>query len=261
MSERVKALLGLIARLRAPDGCAWDREQTFRTIAPYTIEEAYEVADAIERGDRAALKDELGDLLFQVVFHAQMASEEGAFGFDDIAEAIVTKMVRRHPHVFGAEAQRTADEQTVAWEALKAAERAAASTGPARTLDGIAAGLPALLRAQKLQKRVARVGFEWPDLSGVFAKLDEEIGELKEAIASGSRDDMEAELGDVLFVLTNVAMKLGTDPETALRRTNAKFVRRFEAVEARLAERGKTPESSTLEEMDALWTEVKRSGL
>jgi tetrapyrrole methylase family protein/MazG family protein/ATP diphosphatase len=258
---RIADLLALMARLRGADGCPWDQAQNFSTIAPYTVEEAYEVADAIERNDMAALKDELGDLLFQVVFHAQMAAEAGAFAFADVVDAIQAKMVRRHPHVFGDAGPRTAGEQTLDWERLKAAERAQ-RPAPDSILDDIPRALPALPRAAKLQKLASGAGFDWPDAASVFDKLDEEIGELKQALADeSSPDHVESELGDVLFVVANLALKLGHDPEMALSSTNAKFVRRFRHVEALLRAKGKTPSQSTLAEMDALWTQAKAEGL
>jgi tetrapyrrole methylase family protein/MazG family protein/ATP diphosphatase len=249
-------LLAIMDRLRDPDGgCAWDLEQSFATIAPYTVEEAYEVADAIERGDLKDLKEELGDLLFQVVFHARMAREQGAFDFADVAAAISDKMIRRHPHVFGDVSHRTAGEQTVAWEVLKQQERA----GKARhgILDDVPVGLPALTRAVKLSKRAARVGFVWPSVKEVLDKLDEEVAELKAEVAGGDIDRLRGELGDVLFVIANLARTLDIEPEDALRATNAKFVRRFGYIEDALAARGKTPEMSDLAEMDALWDEAK----
>jgi tetrapyrrole methylase family protein/MazG family protein/ATP diphosphatase len=244
-----------MARLRDPvDGCAWDLEQTFATIAPYTIEEAYEVADAIERGDMAELRDELGDLLLQVVFHARMAEEAGAFGFDDVARAVTDKMIRRHPHVFGDARFRTSAEQTRAWEEAKAGERAAKGAG---WLDAVAVTLPALTRAVKLSSRAARVGFVWPTLAEVMAKLREEVAELEAEVDGGERARIRDELGDVLFVCANIARTLDIDPEDALRNTNAKFVRRFGHIEKSLAESGRTPADSTLAEMDALWDEAK----
>jgi tetrapyrrole methylase family protein/MazG family protein/ATP diphosphatase len=257
-------LLDIMARLRAPDGgCAWDLAQTFATIAPYTVEEAYEVADAIERGSMTDLAEELGDLLLQVVFHAQMAKEAGAFDFEDVARGISAKMVRRHPHVFGEANARTAAEQTEAWEEIKALERsrktaAAANAGPVGRLADVALALPALTRATKLSRRAARAGFAWPDIGGVLAKLHEEVAELEVEVAAGDLDKARRELGDVLFVCANIARELDVDPEAALRETNAKFVRRFEFVEQALAERGSSPEESTLAEMDALWDEAKR---
>jgi ATP diphosphatase len=251
----IDRLLAIMARLRDPQrGCPWDVEQTFDTIAPYTIEEAYEVADAIQRRDWDDLQGELGDLLLQVVYHARMAEEEGRFDFADVARGIGDKMVRRHPHVFGpADDSRTAEEQTHAWEAQKAAERDAAGTGA--TLDGVALGLPALTRALKLQKRLARVGFDWPEESGVLEKIAEEAREIGEARAGGG--DVEGEVGDLLFAIVNYARHLGVDPEAALRRSNAKVERRFAAVEARLAERGMTPQQAELGDMDALWDAAK----
>lgn len=250
-------LLEIMRRLRDPEtGCPWDIEQDFSTIAPYTIEEAYEVADAIEREAWDELKGELGDLLFQSVFHAQMATERGLFTFDEVADTMSDKMVARHPHVFGDESnQKSADQQTRDWETIKAAERA--SKKQKGTLDGVAVGLPALLRAVKLQKRAARVGFDWPDIRHVVDKIVEEAGELAEARDTMSQTEIEEEFGDLLFVMANLARHLDLDPEAALRATNQKFIRRFEAVEAKLAERGKQPEESTLEEMDGLWDAVK----
>lgn len=250
-------LIEIMRRLRDPDtGCPWDIEQDFATIAPYTIEEAYEVADAIEREAWNELKDELGDLLLQVVFHAQIARDKGLFAFDDVADAIADKMVARHPHVFGDESRdKSAEQQTRDWEAVKAAERAAkAQTG---VLDGVAQGLPALLRAVKLQKRAARVGFDWPDASQVLEKITEEAAELREAADTLPHDKVEEEFGDLLFVMANLARHMGVEPETALRRANAKFTRRFDAIETALAENGRRPEDSDLEEMDALWDAAK----
>jgi tetrapyrrole methylase family protein/MazG family protein/ATP diphosphatase len=252
-------LVEIMARLRSPDGgCPWDLEQTFATIAPYTVEEAYEVADAIERGDLADLKEELGDLLLQVVFHARMAEEQGAFDFAAVAQAINDKMVRRHPHVFGDAHHRSAAEQTEAWEAIKAQERAAKSAVPvASLLDDVPVGLPALTRAVKLSKRAARVGFVWPSAAEVLAKLHEEIAELEAEVAAGDVDKARDELGDVLFVCANLARELDIDPEAALRGTNAKFVRRFNFIEAELASKGSSPAQSDLAEMDALWDAAK----
>ena len=251
-------LLEIMRRLRDPKtGCPWDIEQDFATIAPYTIEEAYEVADAIEREAWDELKGELGDLLFQSVFHAQMASERGLFDFNQVADTMSDKMVARHPHVFGDESRdKSADQQTRDWETIKAAERA--SKAQQGTLDGVAVGLPALLRALKLQKRAARVGFDWPDTSHVIDKIVEEAKELNEARDTLSQAEVEEEFGDLLFVMANLGRHLGLDPESALRATNAKFTRRFEKVEAKLADTGKTPQESNLEEMDALWDDVKR---
>ena len=250
-------LINIMARLRDPvNGCAWDIEQTFASIAPYTVEEAYEVADAIERGDLNDLRDELGDLLLQVVFHSRMAEEAGHFAFDDVADAISEKMIRRHPHVFGAPAARTSAEQVKAWEVIKAQERAIKG-GNASLLDDVPAGLPALTRAVKLSKRAASVGFVWPTISQVVEKLDEEIGELKVEIAAQDMAKIRDELGDVLFVAANIARTLEIDPEDALRATNAKFMRRFQFIEAALQAKGKTPEHSDLAEMDALWDQAK----
>ena len=252
-------LVEIMARLRSPgDGCPWDLEQSFATIAPYTVEEAYEVADAIERGDLADLKEELGDLLLQVVFHARMAEEQGAFGFADVAEAISAKMVRRHPHVFGEARRRSASEQTEAWEAIKAEERASkARTATPSLLDDVPVGLPALTRAVKLSRRAARVGFVWPSAAEVLAKLREEVAELEAEVAAGDVGKAQDELGDVLFVCANLARELDIDPEAALRGTNAKFMRRFKYIEAELAARGSSPEQSDLAEMDALWNAAK----
>ena len=250
-------LLEIMRALRDPEtGCPWDIEQTFATIAPYTIEEAYEVSDAIEREAWDELKGELGDLLFQSVFHAQMAEEAGLFSFNDVADTMSDKMVLRHPHVFGDESRdKSAEQQTKDWEAIKAAERAGkAQKG---TLEGVAVGLPALLRALKLQNRAARVGFDWPDASHVLDKIVEESRELVEARDQLSQAEVEEEFGDLLFVMANLARHMGVDPEGALRAANAKFTKRFEGVEAKLAALGKRPEDSDLEEMDALWDAVK----
>ncbi|MEY4984644.1 MAG: hypothetical protein RIR62_2910 [Pseudomonadota bacterium] len=248
-------LLEIMRRLRDPEtGCPWDVEQDFASIAPYTIEEAHEVADAIERQAWDELKGELGDLLLQVVFHARMAEERGWFGFDDVAAGIADKMVARHPHVFGAESRdKTPEQQTVDWERIKAAERGAA----ARVLDGVALGLPALTRAVKLQKRAARVGFDWPSTDQVVAKIAEEAAELVEARDRLTEAEVAEEFGDLLFVMANLARHLKVDPEAALRAANAKFTRRFGRIEDWLAEGGKTPVQSDLEEMDALWNRAK----
>ncbi len=254
----IDRLVEIMARLRDPvTGCPWDVAQSFASVAPYTIEEAYEVADAIAREAWDELRGELGDLLFQSVFHARMAEEAGLFSFHDVARAMADKMVARHPHVFGDQAGiDSADAQTENWEAVKAAERA----GKAQhgVLDGVAVGLPALLRAYKLQKRAARVGFDWPDLAPVLDKVAEEAREVAEARDRAAPDALAEEVGDLLFVVANLARHLGVEPEAALRQANAKFIRRFEAVEARLAAGGRRPEDSTLEEMDALWDAVKR---
>lgn len=255
----MERLLAIMARLRDPeDGCPWDQEQTFATIAPYTVEEAYEVADAIERGNLPDLKEELGDLLLQVVFHARMAEEQGAFDFTDVVRAINDKMVRRHPHVFADEAYANLADQKAGWDEIKAAERAAKGAGgPKSLLDDVPVGLPGLTRAVKLSKRAATVGFVWPTVQDVVAKLHEEVGELLEEVEAGDLAKAREELGDVLFVAANLARTLDIDPEDAVRYTNAKFVRRFQYVEQRLAERGRTPEQSDLAEMDALWDEAK----
>ncbi|WP_114964711.1 nucleoside triphosphate pyrophosphohydrolase [Alkalilacustris brevis] len=250
-------LLEIMRRLRDPQtGCPWDIEQDFASIAPYTIEEAYEVADAIARGDMPALEGELGDLLLQVVYHAQMGDEAGHFSFDSIARAICDKMVARHPHVFGSESRdKTAAQQVQDWERVKAAERAARDQGG--VLDDVALGLPALMRAVKLQKRAARVGFDWPETAQVVDKIIEEARELVEARDSLGKAEIEEEFGDLLFVMANLARHLGIDPEAALRGTNDKFTRRFRAVEAELAAQGRRPEDSDLAEMDALWNDAK----
>lgn len=250
-------LRAIMRALRDPEtGCPWDIEQTFATIAPYTIEEAYEVADAIERAAWDELKGELGDLLFQSVFHAQMAEEAGLFSLDDVADTMSDKMVTRHPHVFGAESRnKSAEQQSRDWEAIKAAERA--DKAEKGTLDGVALGLPALLRAHKLQKRAARVGFDWPSAREVLDKILEESQELVEAQAEADQEHILEEYGDLMFVMANLGRHLGVEPEAALRAANAKFERRFGRVEALLAARGKRPEDSTLAEMDALWTTAK----
>ena len=250
-------LVEVMRRLRDPDnGCPWDIEQDFGTIAPYTIEEAYEVADAIERQAWDELEGELGDLLLQVVYHGQMGAEAGQFDVESIARRVTAKMIDRHPHVFGSESRdKPAEQQVQDWETQKARERE--GSGERRTLDGVAKGLPALLRALKLQKRLARVGFDWGDTGPVLEKLAEELRELNEAKGL-SRDAVEDEFGDILFVLVNLARHWDIDPEAALRRTNAKVERRFTLVEDRLAARGSSPAQATLDEMDALWGAVKR---
>src|SRR5438067_627302 len=255
MTRPINRLLAIMARLRDPEhGCPWDREQDFATIAPYTIEEAYEVADAIERGDLAALKDELGDLLLQVVFHARMAEEAGHFAFDDVAEGIADKMLRRHPHVFGDAQIKSVAAQNEAWEAHKAAEREAAGTAES-VLDGVALALPALLRAGKISRRAARIGFDWPDARAVIPKLAEEIAELEAELDQGADPAVvEEEMGDLLFAAANLARKLDIEPETALRRATTKFERRFRQVEALAAERGI---GADLDALEALWQEVK----
>jgi MazG family protein len=259
----IEDLLTIMRRLRAREGgCPWDVEQTFATIAPYTIEEAYEVAGAIEDEDWPALKDELGDLLFQVVFHAQMASERGLFDFGDVVAGAVDKMVRRHPHVFADLAGiDTADAQTVAWEAHKKKERAAkAASGDASLMDDVPSALPALLRALKLQKRAASVGFDWASAPKVIEKLTEEANEIAEAQAEGApQEKIAEEVGDLLFVVANLARHLKVDPENALRSANEKFVRRFKFIEQSLAAEGKSPALATLDEMENLWQQAKAS--
>lgn len=260
--DRIEALLEVMARLRDPDsGCPWDRQQTFATIAPFTLEEAYEVADAIERNALDELRDELGDLLFQVVFHARMAEEAGHFAFPDVIEAVVDKMIRRHPHVFGDEEIADAEAQTAAWEAQKAHERADRAEDEAvhSALDGVAVALPALTRAEKLQKRAARVGFDWPDVSGAMDKVHEEIEEVRAELSGDDREALTAEVGDLLFACVNVARFSGVDPETALRHANAKFERRFRAVEAGFRTRGESLQDASLEAMDAEWESIKRA--
>lgn len=258
--DPIGRLLGIMARLRDPDsGCPWDKLQDFATIAPYTIEEGYEVAEAATRRDMAALKDELGDLLFQVVYHARMAEEAGAFTFADVADAIADKMVRRHPHVFGDAAAREAAAHSEAWEAQKAAERRARSQEG--TLAGVPATLPALTRAEKLTRRAARVGFDWPDADAVLDKLAEETAELRAELGGADQDRLEDELGDMLFVLANLGRKLKLDPEAALRRANEKFVARFTGVELHLAARGLTPGELPLAALEEAWQAVKLHGV
>ena len=253
----IERLLEIMRRLRDPDtGCPWDIEQTFDTIAPYTIEEAYEVVDAIERKDWPELEGELGDLLLQTVYHTAMGEEDGTFSFQSVVRAISDKMVARHPHVFGEESRnKSAEQQTRDWEAIKATERARKKQGGA--LDGVAVGLPALLRAYKLQNRAARVGFDWPSTDQVIDKIQEEAAELVEARDELTHAEMTEEFGDLMFVMANLARHLNIEPEAALRAANAKFTRRFEGVEAKLKEMGKSPDQSDLAEMDALWNAVK----
>ena len=248
-------LLEIMRRLRDPKtGCPWDIEQDFDSIAPYTIEEAYEVADAIARKNWGDLEGELGDLLLQTVYHTAMGEEAGHFTFETVTKSIADKMVARHPHVFGDESRdKSAEQQTADWEAIKASERGTTS----RTLDGVAASLPALTRAVKLQKRAARVGFDWPDTSHVLDKIIEEAGELIEARDTLTQKEVTEEFGDLMFVMANLARHLGVDPEEAVRGTNAKFLRRFNAVEDELEAKGKTPAQSDLAEMDELWDQVK----
>lgn len=262
----IARLIAVMAKLRDPDGgCPWDLEQTFETIAPYTIEEAYEVAEAITLGDMNALRDELGDLLLQVVYHARMAEEDGAFAFEDVARGIAEKMIRRHPHVFAGASVEDAEAQTAAWETQKAAERAAKAEAEGRALsvlDGVSDALPALMRSVKLQKRAVRAGFDWPTTAGVFDKIDEELTELRAEITGGPGDDadrIEDEMGDLLFTVVNLARHLGVDPETALRRCNAKFERRFRFMERALAAEGKAVDTTELAEMERHWRRAKQA--
>jgi MazG family protein len=253
----VTRLLEIMARLRDRErGCPWDLEQTFATIAPYTIEEAYEVADAIERNDLRELKDELGDLLFQVVFHSRLAEESGAFAFEDVARAICDKMLRRHPHVFGDQKIAGSDEQTKRWEEIKREERGVAEPSSG-VLDDVPLGLPALTRAVKLGKRAAAVGFDWPDAAGARAKVDEELAELDAANAGGKRDEVAAEMGDLLLSIANWCRHLRLDPETCLRSANDRFARRFRAVEAEVAATGRPWSSFDADALDALWRRAK----
>lgn len=258
--DNIKELLKIMETLRDPkDGCAWDVEQTFKTIAPYTIEEAYEVAEAVEKNDMDGLKDELGDLLFQVVFHARIAEEEGHFDFSDVVDAIADKMVRRHPHVFGDDNFRTAEEQTVAWEEQKAAERA--EKKQKSILDGVTVGLPALTRAVKLQKRAARVGFDWPETSQVIDKLQEEMLELSEELVANKQDQakIEEEFGDMMFVYANLARHLKIDPEEALRAANSKFTHRFNKIEQHIDNKNKSFDQYSLSELEELWIKAKEN--
>jgi MazG family protein len=258
--RELQQLLDIMARLREPErGCPWDREQSFASIAPYTIEEAYEVAEAIAEGDREQLKDELGDLLLQVVFHAQMAREEGAFDFADVARAISEKLIRRHPHVFGDVQYSDAVEQRAAWEAIKSDEQRARGTpAPPSALAGVPLALPALTRALKLQRKAARVGFEWQAPAPILAKINEELQELCSAMAEqAGAERLHEELGDLLFACVNLARHLELDPEAALREANRKFERRFRRIEARLAENGQRPEQVSLAALEALWQRAK----
>jgi nucleoside triphosphate diphosphatase len=257
MSARMTELLAIMARLRSAEGCPWDRQQTFASIAPYTIEEAYEVADAIERGDFGSLKDELGDLLFQVVFHSQMASESGQFDFEAVAGAICDKLTRRHPHVFGDGAPLSVIEQTSAWENIKAEERGA---GDVSALHGVPNALPALLRAYKLSKRAARVGFDFEQAAQCADKVDEELAEVRAAAHNGDSASAEIfeEVGDLLFAAANLARKLDVDAEAALRAANAKFERRFRGMESLAAQRGQVFSELDLAAQEDLWQAVKR---
>jgi nucleoside triphosphate diphosphatase len=266
-SRDIRRLLDIMAALRTPgSGCPWDLEQTFRTIAPYTIEEAYEVADAIERRDLLDLKDELGDLLLQVVFHARMAEESGVFDFGDVVEAITTKLIRRHPHVFGDARDLAPDEVKTLWNRIKTAEKAertrirgGESGAPAEAglLAGVPRSLPALTRAEKLTRKAATVGFDWPDAVQVIDKIHEELGEIEQAAASGTPERIEDEIGDLLFAAANLARHFEIDPETALRGANAKFERRFRAIEQALAGQGRSTAEASLDEMESLWGAAK----
>ena len=256
----ISELLAIMRRLRDPKGgCPWDLEQDFASIAPYTIEEAYEVASSIEAGDYAALKDELGDLLLQVVFHAQMAEEQKLFAFGDVVQAICAKMIRRHPHVFAQGSADSAQKVTRAWGEIKRQERAEKKTTQEGLLDDVPSALPALMRAVKLQNRAAEVGFDWPSALSVADKIAEETRELAEAVASGKQPKVAEEFGDLLFAMANLARHLKLDPEEALRGANAKFVRRFKMIESGLRAQGHSCEDASLEEMEALWQDAKRA--
>jgi ATP diphosphatase len=268
-SSDISRLLEIMAALRTPGtGCPWDLEQDFTSIAPYTLEEAYEVVDAIERGDLADLRDELGDLLLQVVFHARMAEEQGAFAFPDVVEAITKKLIRRHPHVFGSIKELSPEEVKSLWDTIKGEEKAerraaretmglAPEAHEAGFLGGIPTALPALTRAQKLTAKAAKVGFDWPEAVQVIDKIHEELEEVKEASSSGDRDRIEDEIGDLLFSVTNLARHFGIDPERALRRTNAKFERRFKAIETALGQQDRSLDEASLDEMETLWVAAK----
>ena len=257
-TDPLRRLLAIMARLRNPDsGCPWDIEQTFETISPYTIEEAYEVDDAIRRGDVGAIKDELGDLLLQVVFQSRIAEESGLFSFDDVANAINDKMIRRHPHVFADADELDSDTQTASWEAQKAQERQ--SRDIHGLLDDVPLALPALKRAQKLQKRAGTVGFDWPDPHRVLEKVDEELAEVRDAMANGSARDVQEEIGDLLFVCVNLARKLKVNAEEATRDANAKFERRFRYIETTLAAGGQSMHDTSLDDMETLWNEAKQA--
>ena len=259
-SRDIARLIEIMAALRdRTSGCPWDIEQTFATIVPYTIEEAYEVAEAVADDDMAALCDELGDLLLQVVYHAQMASEAGAFAFPDVVEAITRKLIRRHPHVFGDAEARAAGAAKGQWERIKAKERRERDEERKGVLDGVPAALPALMRAVKLQEKASTVGFDWNDPKAVLAKLREELDEVEAEIAGASAERLTDEVGDLLFAAANLARHLKVDADQALRRTNAKFVRRFGAIEEALAAKGRTPAEATLAEMEALWQQAKAS--
>lgn len=276
-SRDIGRLIDIMAALRTPGtGCPWDLDQDFASIAPYTVEEAYEVADAIERGDLDDLRDELGDLLLQVVFHSRMAEEQGAFAFGDVVQAITEKLVRRHPHVFGNARDLSPGEVKALWAEIKAEERrqkqsrrqspasgtdlpesAADAPGPESLLDGVPRNMPALARAEKLQSKAARVGFDWTDTADVVAKIREELAEVEAAVASGEKPAVREEVGDLIFAVANLARHLGVDPETATHATNAKFTRRFNYIEQNIGKLGKTIEGANLDEMEALWREAK----
>ena len=260
-SESFARLVSIMDRLLAPDGCPWDREQTLDTLRPFLVEETYEVLDALERGDVRGHCEELGDLMMQIVFHAALRRAEGAFTIDDVCNSISDKLVRRHPHVFGDAEARDAKTVLVQWEKIKDAEKAAAGATPKRTLDGVPVGLPALARAQKLGSKAGKVGFDWGGWQGSLAKVREEVGEIEEAAARDDKAHAHHELGDLLFAVVNLARKLDVDAEQALRDASAKFARRFAFIEDRLAERGKLPKDSNLDEMDALWNDAKRAEL
>jgi nucleoside triphosphate diphosphatase len=260
-SRDIARLIEIMAALRTPGtGCPWDLQQSFETIAPYTIEEAYEVADAIARGDFDDLRDELGDLLLQVVFHSRMAQEQGVFDFADVVESLTAKLVRRHPHVFGDARGLTPKAVEGLWERIKSAERAekgGGASGGETALAGVPVGLPALTRALKLQAKAGKVGFDWNDPLAVLAKIREEADEIERELAAGDRTAAAAEVGDLLFAVVNLARHIDADPEAVLRATNGKFERRFTAIERALADRGKTPQTATLEEMEDLWNQAK----
>lgn len=253
--DNFETLVAMMDRLRAPDGCPWDREQTYSTLRGYLLEECYEVVDAIDRGDRGGLLEELGDLLFQVVFLSRLAKEEGCFEAGDVVRGIARKMIRRHPHVFGDDRVETADAVLKRWEEIKRSEKSVASSS---VLEGLPRALPSLLKAHRLATKAARVGFDWPHARGVIEKIDEESRELREAVESGDTARAAEELGDLLFTLAALGRRLGLDPEAALEAANAKFVRRFGAMERELARRGLSPEEAGLDLMDRIWNELKR---
>ena len=258
-AEKFAELVDIMARLRGENGCPWDREQTSESIKPYLVEETYEVLEAIDEQDPVKLKEELGDLMLQIVFHAQMAEEAGAFSIGGVLAAINDKLVRRHPHVFGDVKAETAHEVLVNWEQIKQTERRQA-TGQASLLDGVPREMPALLRAHRLQEKASRVGFDWKEAQEVFRKVEEELGELRAAMQGQAADRVEAELGDLLFALVNLSRFLAVNPEEALRKTIARFIARFRYIEEELARRGRSLKQASLEEMDALWTEAKAKG-